>query len=146
MEVTKSKKQKKNAQSESLLAYRIHQYLKKLNKLSGEVARLEYLIIRLAAFLMLVALGSEIVTQQVGGITKNVNLHGLRRLLPAILIALGFFVVVISVITLFVVIFKSRTKEVLHVRKTVVKAFSHALDRSSFNPHLLERKNEQPSP
>jgi hypothetical protein len=110
-----------------------------------DFARIEYYIFRLVFFLAVSVSVARLVTMEVSGLRIDINLEGVKTYLPVLMFSAISLIALLSIITFIVLILKGRTAEVSHIKESVRRAYSIALDQSPFNPHRLEEKHEQTS-
>lgn len=111
-----------------------------------DFAKLEILIIRISAFLFFVVTAVNLLTREVSGLTRSIDLPTLRSLLPILLAGLGAVIILLTSITYLMLAVRDRSKEVAHLKLRVRQAYSKALEQSAFNPHQMEPHHEQPGP
>jgi hypothetical protein len=111
-----------------------------------ELVRYEARVVRLALVLLTIILFTKLFSLS-GSIGGSVNFAGLRDFLVPTLIGISSLVILLTIIAFVILISRKQVADASRLKYDVTRAFTLALDKSSFNPHLIkEGAHEQSGP
>ena len=110
-----------------------------------DFGKVEVRIIGFSIYLFCVVTAGNLLTYRVGPI-QNTGLRPLKSLLLIAFAGMVGMVLLLTSIAYLIIAVQDRDKEAARLKFRFKQAYSKALDQSSFNPHLVERKHEQSRP
>ena len=101
-----------------------------------ELAKLEPRIIGVSTFLVFAVTAANLFTHSVT----------LKSSLAILLVGIVAVIVLLTSLAYVMIAIRDRDRDVANLKRTVIQAYSKALEQSSFNPHRVEPHDERRSP
>lgn len=114
--------------------------LETVNRLESVTDRNLVVIVKFVLVALIIAVLNRLLLLDVK--TESVSTFVLANIKTWVIAIAAIFATTVGLIYGFSIILTRRTRSTTALKKQVVKAFQHALDESSFNPHPLN-KHEQ---